>query len=307
MSHLDILTEDIRWPRKIMCGINASATRGQIVVDSDDLFLKFIKRANLIDCFIQSNSDLNRDSGVLCMLFIDIDNIDSLDSARKQTFIISERVESIFHIKPHVQFSGFKGYHVLIPFTPYPLPGGLYELKVYLRYMQNYLSDGMCDCQILGDSVRLFRVPETYNSKGIIKTGDGYVKVIQEWDGRKADGKTLYEKFKSYESDTLNEKITHPIKSRVETPRQLLTGMRCGISTLIGIAEGGGRLEHRERLAVACELINIGWSDEDIISIFSKQDDYDYYKTSYFINHARRSGYKPFSQNHIDELMVLHE
>jgi len=61
-------------------------------------------------------------------------------------------------------------------------------------------------------------------------------------------------------------------------------------------------LEHYERLIILFELINNGYSDEEILKIFENQSDFDPKKTLYFIQHARSRGYKPFKTETILKL-----
>ncbi len=59
---------------------------------------------------------------------------------------------------------------------------------------------------------------------------------------------------------------------------------------------------HRQRLAVCCELINIGAGDDAILNIFSSMADFDASITLYQVSHARKSKYKPFKCDNLKRL-----
>jgi hypothetical protein len=294
---LSLLPSSYAFPRKVM----TLATKGQVTIYSKEELIEVVEKANSIDCFIQSHSDLERDLGVLSLLYIDIDNENDIDQAKKDALRTSRKIERIYGIRPHVQFSGCKGYHVLLPFEPKELPNGKEELRNYLQYLREYLSNGKCDPSLKGDIVRLFRLPYSYNSKGIVKYGDGLVRVVQEWDGNRADSRTLYGAFKVWQLDRKlkSGKRGFTIKTKSEGKFKI----RKPIQELIELAKEGQRLEHRQRLAILLELINTAMSNEEIISIFEKQDDFNPSKIQYFIDHARTHGYKPFKRESLMEVI----
>lgn len=294
---LSLLPSLYHFPRKAM----TLATKGQITINSKDELIEAIEKADFIDCYIQTHSDLERKLGILSLLYIDIDNESDLEQAKKDALRTSAKIEKIYGIKPHVQFSGCKGYHVLLPFEPKELPKGSEELRDYLQYLREYLSNGKCDPSLKGDVVRLFRLPYTYNLKGILKYGDGLVKPIQEWDGNRADSRTLYGPFKIWQIDKKLKARKRRFTTQVKNEHGFK--VREPIQKLIDLARKGIRLEHRQRLAILLELINTNMSDEEIINVFDKQDDFNPTKIQYFINQARRSGYKPFKKENLMEVL----
>jgi DNA primase large subunit len=48
-------------------------------------------------------------------------------------------------------------------------------------------------------------------------------------------------------------------------------------------------------------MIAAGYTDQEIHSLFRNQPDYNEKKTQYFIEHARKRGYKPFTVQKILE------
>ena len=293
---LSLLPSQYLFPRKIM----TTATRGQVIIYSKEELTEALEKANYVDCFIQTHSDLEARLGILSLLFIDIDNKNDLEQAKRDALRIGKKIEKIFNVKPHIQFSGCKGYHILLPFEPKELPLGREELRDYLQYLREYLSYGKCDPSIKTDVIRLFRLPYTYNSKGIIKYGDGLVKPIQEWDGNCADPRVLYGSFKIWQVDRKLKSFRSSTFS-VKTERKFK--VRMPIQELIKLAKEGVHLEHRQRFAILCELINTTVSDEEIISIFDKQDDFNPSLIQYYINQARKSGYKPFKKENLMEVL----
>jgi DNA primase large subunit len=51
------------------------------------------------------------------------------------------------------------------------------------------------------------------------------------------------------------------------------------------------------------ELINSGFSDNDVVEVFRNQKDFNEEKIKYFIEHARKKGYKPFSHKRLKEIL----
>jgi len=294
---LSLLPETYLFPRKVM----TLATKGQVTISSKEELIEVVERANLIDCFIQTHSDLEAKLGILSLLYIDIDNENNIEQARRDALKTSSKIEKIYGIRPHVQFSGCKGYHVLLPFEPKELPNGKEELRDYIQFLREYLSNGKCDPSLKGDIVRLFRLPWSYNSKGITKYGDGLVRVAQEWDGNRADSRILYGSFKVWQ---LNRKLkARKRRFATKAKSEGKFKVRKPIQELIKLAKEGQRLEHRQRLAILLELINTQMSDQEIISIFEKQEDFNPSKIQYFINHARTHAYKPFKRESLMEVI----
>ena len=60
-------------------------------------------------------------------------------------------------------------------------------------------------------------------------------------------------------------------------------------------AEKGENLSHAERLVLLFFALNVGMSDEEIVALYSKLPDFDEKKTRYFVQHARRRGYRSYS------------
>ena len=285
------------WPRKAM----ALASKGQVTVNDSAKLQELIETSALLDCYLQSHTAEDRSKGLLYLVFIDIDCLGNLARAEKLKSRVVSHIKKEFEVKPYVQFSGFKGYHVIVPMktTQINSPSMAPE---FLKFCQLRLSKGYCDPQILGDVIRLVRIPHTYNSKAVRAGMDGLVTPIQEWDGRELDPGLLWEEFKLekleeelYKTEKRGEKA-RPIKpnGELKQPRP------CIVRALQHpLQEGNG---HLMRLAVAAEYLNLGWAPSEIAQLFQNQSDYSYEKSLYFVEDAQKRGYKPFKCKTIQSL-----
>ena len=70
--------------------------------------------------------------------------------------------------------------------------------------------------------------------------------------------------------------------------------LRPCIEKFINDLKPGGYWNHSQRLAILFELINQGYTDDEILSIFSNLEDFDRNKTLYQIKFARKKGYKKY-------------
>ena len=283
------------FPRKAM----GLASRGQKVVNNLEELYELVEASDRIDCFMQTHTVEDKAKGLLYLVFIDIDCPGDLKRAREVFRRVLHCLRAKYDISPYSQFSGAKGYHVLIPLEPITVnPPSL--ASDFLRFLQLKLSMGYCDPQLLGDVVRLVRLPNTYNSKAIKSDQDGLVKVIQEWDGKRLDTGLLWEEFTLKK---LDEELSKEKKPRVKTAAKI-NGIRPQIFALIEKAKQGINLTHQQRLAVLFELIANGWEDDQILEVFEAQPDFDLNKTRYMIEHARRMGYKPFKTERLQEVFA---
>jgi len=267
------------FPREIM----TARTGGQIPVHSKEEFLCELERAQLRDCYIRTHTHEDARKGVLYLLFIDIDLEGRLDEARKGAVETAARTEEMFGVKPHVQFSGAKGYHVILPLEPVRLESQD-AARSALKLTQMYLSNNLCDRHVAGDLVRIFRIPGTINTKGLGNEYNGRVVTVQRWDGKRAD----FSRAKAIPKDVLR-KAHAEFKSKMVYESGTL---RYYVRKIMEYGEAVRRLPHRHRHIVACEMISHGRTDEEIHAFFKFMDDYDPEKTQYQIEHARRMGYR---------------
>ncbi|MGC8936831.1 MAG: hypothetical protein ACP5KV_05660 [Candidatus Methanomethylicaceae archaeon] len=270
------------FPREVM----TSKTGGQITVRSREELLYELERAHLLDCFIRSHTHEEAKKGIIYLLFIDIDLEGRLDEARRGAVETSARIEEMFNTRPHVQFSGAKGYHVILPLEPVRLESSS-AARTALKMVQMYLSNNLCDPHVAGDLVRIFRIPGTINSKGLENEYKGRVMTVQRWDGRRAD----FSKAKAIPKDIIRRahaELKEKEKGKVEYSGPL----RYYVRKIMEYGEAVRWLPHRSRHIVVCEMIAHGRSDEEIHSFFRLMDDYAEERTQYQIEHARKMGYR---------------
>jgi len=282
------------FPRKAM----GLASKGQIVVNNLQDLYQLIEASDRIDCFMQTHTVEDKAKGLLYLTFIDIDLPNALDRAKKVLHRILHYLRVKYGISPHSQFSGAKGYHVLIPLEPITVnPPSL--ASGFLKFLQLKLSLGYCDPQLLGDIVRLVRLPNTFNSKAIKEGRDGLVRIVQEWDDKRLDTSLLWEEFRLKKlEEELSRKEKKPRVKNVDFDRK--DPRPCIAEALQHpLKEGNG---HLMRLAIAAEYLNMGWAPPEIAQLFQNQSDYSYEKSLYFVEDAQKRGYKPFKCKTIQQL-----
>jgi len=281
------------FPRKCM----GLASRGQVVVNNLEELYQLIEASSKLDIFMQTHTVEDKAKGLLYLVFIDLDFPGDLKRAKEVFRRVIHYLRVKYDMSPYAQFSGSKGYHILIPLEPITVnPPSL--ASDFLRFLQLKLSMGYCDPQLLGDVVRLCRLPNTYNSKAIKNDQDGLVKVIQEWDGKRLNTSLLWEEFTLKK---LDEELSKEKKPRVKTAGFDRKDPRPCIAEALQhpLKEGNG---HLMRLAVAAEYLNLGWSPPEIAQLFQNQSDYSYEKSLYFVEDAQKRGYKPFKCKTIQQL-----
>jgi hypothetical protein len=281
------------FPRKAM----GLFSHGQQIVKSREELEELIEESGGLDCFLQTHTAEDRGQGIFYLIFVDIDAPGDLARAGKIMGRVNSRIRKEYELRPYIQFSGYKGYHILVPVKVTKLPPT--KFQEFLKFCQLKLSLGYCDRQLLGDVVRLVRIPGTFNSKAVEKGLDGQVQIVQGWSGKELDPGLLWEQFKLYKlAESLNEK-------KKPTPSHTFkgSGTRPIIQELIDKAKEGCNLEHCERFAILLEMINKGYTDEQIHEVFKAMPDYNEKKTQYFIDYARRKGYKPYSTKKLLEVV----
>jgi hypothetical protein len=287
-----LLGQELDWfPRKIL----TSSSLGQVLIYSQEELLQSLDLAGYVDCYIQTHTAEDQKKEQIRVVFIDIDLQGKLDRALKLKDRVLSKIHDLYNVKAYSQFSGFKGYHVIVPLIKtIQIPG---YAKDFLRFLQVRLSLGYCDPQILGDIVRLVRLPHTYNSKAPDYRVNGLVTPVDEWDGKGLDVSLLWEEFKL---TLLEERLrTKARRGKATEPR----GLRPQILTLIERAKKGVNLTHVQRLAILFEALNQGLTDSEIHAFFKNCPDYNQDRTQHYIDHARRSHYRPFTTKHLEEAL----
>ena len=194
---LDFLLQHFssRFPRTIS---TAKTGNRQVWVQSKEEALDHFMKANYIDCRISAFGKYEIDNEIPNLVFADVDNLRALDEVR---VLFYKEIGGI----PTILFSG-NGYNVIQPIQMISLKGSRHNNKQIdrvdkklLLFAERHLTNSKCDlgnhpstrsCQI--------RIPGSFNSKLLKKDDDeqAKVRIIQEWDGKRADLRNL--PFKKY-------------------------------------------------------------------------------------------------------------
>jgi hypothetical protein len=300
-DYIEALLGGSIFPRKAMPGFKV----GQKIYFKKETLLEDFEATDFQDCFIASHAELDKELAVLKVVFLDFDNPNNLVGAIQEALKVAEHIKKEFNVVVHVQFSGSKGCHVVLPISPIEFESAADE-KRFLFYFQSKLTkeSNFADKQVFGDISRLIRVPYTINSKALDMPWHGYVKVLQEWNGNYADLSKDLQTWKVKkaieESNTAQKPIVISPKGHIRKP----------VLELVERAEKGIHLTNNQRVAIALEYIANGYDDKEIAKIFEKQEDYGSgEKTLYHIRKLRegfeRGDYKPFKTENL--LKILEE
>jgi hypothetical protein len=275
------------------------ATRGQVLASSRKFFLEKLEQAQYQDCYVATHGERDKLWYQLRAVFLDFDNSNNIALAISDALNVASKVEEEFNVAPHVQFSGSKGAHVLIPVDPIEFED-LSTEKRFLAFVQKRYDTNNLDKQIIGDVSRLIRVPFTTNTKALETPWRGHVIILQTWNGKYANLEKLLHIFEATE---LLEKTTKPEKPTFTFfPKKRI---RKEVLELIERAKKGIHLTHHQRLAIAFEMITNGYSDDEIVGIFRNQDDFDENKTRSQLKQIREKGYRPYTTENL--LQILQE
>ena len=214
--------EEPLWPRTI----STRTTKGSqvLVYSKEEAFARF-KQANYLDCRISAygpNGDENpraiqRFTGLRkatpanIILLIDLDGC-NFRTERALRLALNTTLKNIRERlginTPAVLWSG-NGYHVILPVDASDIT--LENIKQFqtvqrpslkfLRFAEWFLSNGRSD-KAHNNTVSfgncMLRIPGSYNSKCLSNRKDPEVKIIQKWDGIKADIRFLLGSFHAW-------------------------------------------------------------------------------------------------------------
>jgi len=240
-------------------------------------------------------------------VYFDFDCKEDTSKAWREALDFAEKTIQYYHVLPLICFSGGKGYNSYC-FLQKPLefnPENEEFAKQVYSTLQDMLLKGCryetCDPQVLGDIKRLSRVPftkhqitgktcqpvslshqflekidlETYREYGISEN------LIQRAI-RKVQKKARKKELKNVFS-IRNNKVRPCISEALKQPLE-------------------GERGHLIRLAIAVEFLNKGYSVDQIVPLFQGQRDFKTSKTRYYVEDAKRKGYKPFKCSTIRRL-----
>jgi len=271
-------------------------------------FLSFLSACskNRLPAFmsVQGYSDRNVPS-VLEKLFFDFDCKENPEKAVSEAKDFAEKIQRFYGAKAFLVFSGAKGCHAYIWVQAVEfLPGQVILVKDALKRLQVKVLKGTnystVDPAVMGDLARLARVPYSLHDRSLrlcepLDPSPDLDSYRENCLPRELLKTCLLEAKAAQEKrETGGSMLSSNARTCV---RGQVGGVRRQIAALIEKAQRGEKLKHRERLAIVCELLASGKSDDEIVALFSKLvhgDDFNEVKTRYFVGHARRRGYRPF-------------
>jgi hypothetical protein len=246
-------------------------------------------------------------------LFFDFDSDGNLDRAWSDVCKLADHLIRFYDVRPLIVFSGNRGYHLYV-FLSRPLAFEFEEIEaakqIYLE-LQRALLRGLdlktLDQCSLGDLKRLSRIPFSLNEK----SGELCQPVDLNRRFYVPSGLLGFQTFGL--SEDRIRKVCESVKEEMLLKRLLRhkpkpanirrRGIRPEVQYLIDQAKSGVELNHIHRVIILFEMIACGCSDQEIHEVFASQRDYSPKETQYYIGHARKTGYKPFSTKRILEVL----
>lgn len=241
-------------------------------------------------------------------LFFEFDCPEDPQRAWADAKTLADSIIRYYDAVPLVKFSGRKGYHLDVWLREAVMLDGAVELgKAVYKYLQVKILMGLklptLDLNVVGDLKRLERVPYS------VHEGTGLLCQPVDLDGKPSPPEkcNISEYRKSGLStellrDVLKEVREEDGKSIVQKAIVKADGRvrLCIQAALNQPLEGGNG--HSMRLATAIELLNAGYTVDEVVSLFKSQPDFNPGKTRYYVEHALKRGYKPFKCSTIRRL-----
>lgn len=243
-------------------------------------------------------------------VFFEFDNERDPGSAIKEALDFARKVKFFYHVEPLICLSGFKGAHVYFFFEKAVEIGEHINFaKEVYREVQEVLMLGLqlktVDPKVIGDIKRLSRLPYSIHEKSgkLCQPINLEMKTLEpeeiDLDFFVENGLSL--DLLEHSSKRLKERI-EKLKKLSKKKKTVKAGaIRPCIQEALNKQLHGGA-GHLMRLAIACEYLAAGFPVEEIVALFQNQTDFNERKTRYFIEHAQKSGYKPFKCEKIREL-----
>jgi len=239
-------------------------------------------------------------------LYFDFDCEPDPGLAWKDASTFVEALKKYYGVEPLIVFSGRKGYHVHLFLEKNVSIEGVnieFAKQVYEELQQRLLKGlklSTLDPQPIGDIKRLARVPFSTHEK----TSSLCVPVDQNKKPFVPESLDTYR--------TLNPELLSPIIKDLKTREKTASLKPCNktkfskdIRPCIKAAlekplEGEGG--HQMRLAIACEFLNKGYGVDEVVQLFQSQPDFKPERSHYYVEDAKKRGYKPFKCKTIREL-----
>jgi len=271
------------------------------IVNDMNQFSKYIQLNNGINGVFTSLYDLRLN---IDKVFFDIDNHD-LNKAKEDTIKLIGRLNE-YELPYIVIFSGKKGFHVYIPTNSWQSPN-LETAKYVLKTIQSSLANGIesVDKHVIGDARRLVRVPNTLNKNNYcVPLPESFVdwsvsKIIDyaktthdiNYDVKPIDVRQIVD----FDFDYIQYNLDIDLPKQWELPSKFKL-----IIPLIRPCLAQKLIEDRDpphmvRVALVCELMWLGFNQEQIFHIIRELNwaDFDPKITRYHIRHIFEHKYLP--------------
>ena len=72
------------------------------------------KYLNEKNCYVRAFSEFQLDHNLYNKLYFDFDSKNNLDLAYKEVLFVFDKIESRYHVRPRIYFTGAKGFHLYI-------------------------------------------------------------------------------------------------------------------------------------------------------------------------------------------------
>ena len=283
----------------------------RIFLNDPSEFLKYVEEREKLGepCYLSVQRFKARNQ--VCAIekiYFDFDCREDTSNAWREALDFAEKAIRFYHVLPLICFSGGKGYNVYC-FLQKPLefnPENEEFAKQVYSTLQDMLLKGCkyetLDHGVIGDIKRLSRVPftrhqitrktckpvslthrflekidpEAYREYGIPESMiQRAIRKIEEEKRKKKRRKSNF--------DGKNSKVRPCILEALKQPLEDKEG-------------------HLMRLAIAVEFLNKGYSVDQVVDLFRSQGDFSERKTRYYVEDAKRKGYRPFRCSKIMKL-----
>jgi len=210
-----------------------------------------------------------------------------LEKVRIEALRLYWHLSNRFNCTPMLVFTGNRGYQVWLLLEK-ALPAIYYKMA-FRYYLTGLTFDKELDTQT-ADQARLIRVPYTRHEHG------GLAVPLNPKTLKPLKLEEVVSELKPATTQTLEELIgIEPL----EIPKPISIGVKrgskirpCIASALKQPLHGGSG--HLMRLAIAVEYLSMGYHVDQIVELFKSQPDFSEKLTRYYIEHAKKKGYKPF-------------
>lgn len=229
-------------------------------------------------------------------LFFDFDKPGKVRLAYDDAVQLNQHLAQYYNVGALTTFSGSKGYHVHV-FLEEPAEGSEAELKPLYGELQRMITTGTkyptLDLSVIGDVKRLARVPYSKHQK----TGELCVPVTIDYTPKpyKLDqgfSEALRRHgIKQGMVDLAQHNLAKPnpkIRRRYKDPNKIRP---CIEATLA--AKNIHDPKHIMKVAAVAELFANGNTESQIIDWFRKMGGFNERKTTYYVRHSIRRGYRP--------------